>query len=276
MFNIIHFILIIASLCVVIVIVVRKFSLLASLNIESIQAEREAKFKERIISNKIKRNLLKYFSKFSRVVKPVAGIFFLFLKNLYGKLVNFHNEGKGMSVEGGNQSVDELFAAAEDFVKKEDFKNAEESYIKIIEKDSRCVEAFLGLGKLYFESKSYNEAKQTVEHTLKLIENEYGGDGNILKNDRNQEEDACAINISEIYFDLALINKAQEDYENFCKNINKALKIEPNNPRYLDIKLEMSIIKKDKYLAQETYEKFQKANPDNQKLAEIKKEIDEL
>jgi hypothetical protein len=59
-------------------------------------------------------------------------------------------------------------------------------------------------------------------------------------------------------------------------NARKALEIEPNNPRYLDTILEISIIKKDKVLANETYKRLKEVNPENQKLAEIKEEIAEL
>ena len=51
MFNIIPLLLILLSFGVIIYIVVKKFSILANLDVDSIPAEREAKFKEKIIND---------------------------------------------------------------------------------------------------------------------------------------------------------------------------------------------------------------------------------
>jgi hypothetical protein len=58
--------------------------------------------------------------------------------------------------------------------------------------------------------------------------------------------------------------------------MKKALKIEPNNPRYLDTMFRISIIIKDKVLAFEAYDRLSKVNPENQKLAEFKAQLAEL
>jgi len=55
-----------------------------------------------------------------------------------------------------------------------------------------------------------------------------------------------------------------------------ALDAEPNNPRYLDLILDLSIMRKDKKLALESWEKLAAANPDNNKLADLRSKIDSL
>ena len=82
--------------------------------------------------------------------------------------------------------------------------------------------------------------------------------------------------LAAIYFDLAIVDKAMDNFDGALASINKAYKLERNNPRYLDTKLEISIIKKDKISALEAYENLVKVNPDNQKLADFKEKIDEL
>ena len=48
----------------------------------------------------------------------------------------------------------------------------EKIYIEIIGLDSQNIKAFRELGQIYFQRKEYEEAKQTLEHILKLQEDE--------------------------------------------------------------------------------------------------------
>jgi len=59
-------------------------------------------------------------------------------------------------------------------------------------------------------------------------------------------------------------------------SIKRSLEKHPNNPRYLDTMIEISIINKDKISALEAFDKLKEANPDNKKLEEWKKEIRKL
>ena len=51
---------------------------------------------------------------------------------------------------------------------------------------------------------------------------------------------------------------------------------EPNNPRVLDLLLEISILSGDKRLAREAFIKLQAANPENQKLGDWEAKIREM
>ena len=108
-------------------------------------------------------------------------------------------------------------------------------------------------------SQYLTEAKQTFEHILKLMED---------------SEDLTEI--AEIHFNLSLVNQALNNLDEALGNIKRALGIEPNNPRYLDTRLEISIINKDKILALNTYDKLKKAISEIKKLKDFKKQIDEL
>ncbi|MBI3626728.1 tetratricopeptide repeat protein, partial [Candidatus Uhrbacteria bacterium] len=60
------------------------------------------------------------------------------------------------------------------------------------------------------------------------------------------------------------------------KSFAKAVKIEPNNPKYLDQLLEMSIITRDKETAEDVLGRLEAVNPGNQKLTEFRQRIEEL
>lgn len=280
MFDIIPLILILISFAVIIVIVLRKFSILASLDIDNIPAEKEAVFKEQIISKRIKRNLFKHYAKVSRLFLPIKDGVLNFFKWSYQRLLDFkdgYNKEKTVTITT-TDSVEKLFAEAEELIKNDNTDLAEKKLIEIISLDSKSVKAFRVLGKVYSDRKSYSEAKQTMEHALRLAEKAYNDQQLAFENGvkTSADDEGLGIKVAGIYYDIALIHRNEENYKKALETIDNALKIEPNNPKYLDIKVEISIINKDKKGALEAYEKLKNANPDNQKLGEIKESIDKL
>ena len=257
MYNIIPLVLILFSFIIIVVITVRKFPVLANLDVENIPKEKEAKFKEKIISGRLKRNIYQHGSKLNRFTKPVFGAISTFFKWAYNKLHELKDVYKSQEELPGEEAetkADELLIEAKEQIREENLGEAEKILIEIINIDNKNIEAFKTLGELYHERKNFSEAKETFQHVLKLEKEENG----------------------EISFDLALVYKEMGDIDEAENSIKKALIVEPNNPRYLDTKFQISIINKDKAGALSAYNKLKKANPDNQKLDEIKAQINEM
>ncbi|MFH1233943.1 MAG: tetratricopeptide repeat protein [Patescibacteria group bacterium] len=289
MYNIIPLFLILISLIIVIVIVFKKFSTLAILDIENIPAEKEAKFKERIIGAKLKRNVIKWWSQFTRLIGPVAvglgNLFNLLYKKLQRLKDNYQKPE--LSSDDSISKVDKLFNEASDFKKQDDLTTAEKKYIEIVGLDSKNIRAFKELGHLYFEQKNFEEAKQTFEHVLKLKQDDedtYDNLAQIAKESGNlgQAKDdyikSLKINKqnAQTFYNLALVYQAMGNLPKAIDSLKKALKIEPNHPRYLDIMIELSIIIEDKILALDSYDKLVSVNPENKKIELFKKQINEL
>lgn len=259
MYNIIPLILILISLTVIIIIIVKKFPALANLDVNNMPKEKEAKFKEQIISGRLKRNIVMRTSKLARLAKPALEAVGSFFKWSYNKLHELKDSYKSEEKENLSKSeivahVEEFFGEFDKLIKEEKNEEAEKKLIEIINLDNKSVKAFRALGELYRERKDYVEAKQTFEHVLRLEKEESG----------------------ETYFDLALVGMDSEDFAGALFNIKKALEVEPDNPRYLDTLLEISIINKDKAGALEAYKRLKKSNPENQKLDEMKEQIEKL
>jgi tetratricopeptide (TPR) repeat protein len=70
--------------------------------------------------------------------------------------------------------------------------------------------------------------------------------------------------------------EAERDVSGAFRHLQKAVELAPNNPKYLDFLLEVSIMLEEKETALETYEKFHAINPENQKLSEYKARIEAL
>ena len=254
--------LIFISILIIFVIIFGKFPILVSLDVDNILTEKEARFKEKIISNKLKRSLFKwsynlkiFFTKSNNKVN-------LFLENLYKKLYQtkkIYDQNEIINLEKKNEKILNLFKEVNRLLDKKEFLEAERKLVEIIGFDSANVEAFKILGELYLENKNYKEAKQTFNHILKL-----------LKDQNNSQE------VAKIFFNLSLVDKFLGDFKSSLTYIKKALKIEPNNPKYLDTGLNVSIINKDKISAFNMYKVFEEINPDNKKLEEFKNEINEL
>jgi tetratricopeptide (TPR) repeat protein len=274
MYNIIPFILILVSLSVIIMIVVKKFSVLANLDVKNIKSEREARFKERMISNRIKRNYRKYLLLFSRVLKPATEAVSEFIKNLYKKLINLKEEKeRETDIEDDDlPKVEQLFLEADELIGEERFIEAEKKYIEIISQDSKNILAFKKLGKVYFDQKNYTEAKQTLEHALRLTESS----SDFPDNSTDENYSDANTHIAGMYFELALICRETDVNEDALTNIDKALSLEPNNPRYLDAKFDLCVIAKDKNCAVDVFEKLKETDPKNQKLDELRKVVESM
>jgi len=264
MYDIIPLVLILISLLVIIIVAAKKFPALANLDVHNIPAEKEARFKEQIVSNRLAYWFLKWNSKMLRLLRPVFHFANEFFKNQYAKLHELkegYNADPNITPEEMDKKIEQLLKNAEELTRQDELAVAEKKLIEVIGLDSKNIEAFKQLAHLYFDRKDYEEAKQTFEHILKLEEDVDGMEG---------------IKTGETYYNLSLIGEESGSLEEGMNNIKKALKIESNNPRYLDTMLRISIIIKDKISALDAYDRLKKVNPDNQKLEEFKAQIGEL
>lgn len=256
------------SIITIIIIVIRKFPALAILNVDNIPGKKEAKFKEQIMKQRLERDFSSLTLFLNKKRRYLGRISSSFLKNHYQRLLKIKNDlkkYKKISFREKREKIDILLIKAEEAMDQEAYQEAENFLIEVISLDPKKVRAFLDLGESYRLRKSFKEAKETLEHALKLAEQ--------LKRD---PELLAGIIISEIQFSLAGVCEEAGLYEEAIEYGRQALDAEPNNPRYLDLILDLSIMKKDKKLALETWEKLSLANPDNQKLQELREKIDSL
>jgi tetratricopeptide (TPR) repeat protein len=261
MYNLLPFIFIILSLAVIVVIIIRRFPAIASLDVDNIPEEKEARIKEQILGSRLKKNFVKWTSKISKFFKWANKGLVSRTEQFYNKLVDVkasYNEENVASEQDKGERVAKLFEELEELDEREDFEQCEAKLIEIIGLDSKNAKAFEKLGDIYYENKQYSEAKRTYEHALKLI---------------GEDE---AETRAEIYFDLASVSKNKNELDQALSYIKEALRDTPNNPRFLDTLMEISIMNKDKVLAKSTYDKLAKVNPENQKLEEWGKKIEEI
>jgi len=268
MLTIISVILVLLCLVVILTILFKKFPVLAILDVNNLPGDKEAKFKEKIIKQRVERDL-------SKIGGPIAKVF-LFLNNRFSDFLNSaksrlkkvkssYKINTKISWSQRLKMIRELISEAETHLKKENLGEAEESLVEVISLDDKNLKAFLKLADLYDHQKKWTEARQTYEYALKLA--------------RKHKDDSSVMgdsNLSEIYWSLSLVLRELDDLNGAYENIQEALDLEPNNPRYLDLILDLSIIKKDKESALYYLEKLAEVNPENNKLADLSEKISEI
>lgn len=251
----------------VFIIIVRKFSVLSVLNTDNIPGEKEANFKKEIIKKRVDRDLLRFISFFTKTgdwIKKSGAGYLSFFENNLKSLKSFYLKNKILSAQEKKQKIKELFKEIE-LVEKDDESLVESKLLEIINLDEKNSEAFFALGHLYFDLDKLNESIQTFSHALKLLIKE-----------KKEGIRSSNISVSEVYFSLAEVAQKMERLDNALDYIKEALDLEPNNPRFLDLILDLSIIKKDKELARIYYDKMSLINPENKKLLDWEKDINDL
>ncbi len=255
------------------IIVGRKFTILANIDVAEIQSEKNAQLKQQIIANQLRRRFGRIGLISARILKP----FSRFLRNsfdwLYDTLNNWQRAQANREAALGQEiskRVDVLLFEAEELIREARFEAAEKKYIEIIGLDPKNFRAFKNLGEVYLKNQNLNEAKQTLDHALRLkkIPQEQAGKTKIsLGKD---------IEVAQVYFLLAQVFEATGDLAKTIAYLKRALKIEKNSPRYLDRLIEVSILKKDKITALQAFSELEATNPENQKLTSFKEKINSL
>jgi tetratricopeptide (TPR) repeat protein len=120
---------------------------------------------------------------------------------------------------------------------------------------------------VYYRNQNLNEARQTLDHAIRLRR----------KDDALDAENAATdLELAHAYYVLAQVHETAGDLTKAVIQLRRALKIEQNSPRYLDRLIEVSILKKDKIGALDALDRLRSANPENQKLDSFKERIAEL
>ena len=257
---------IIVFVCIAVIawIAVPKFPRVAIINIESIAKEREIKVINRIMLERLRRHWQAVYAFFTTVFGPMA-------KNVGSRILQYYRhllELEKMSrtqplrkLDIGQEITDKL-ALAEKNIAEGKYDQAEELCIDVIELDRHNLTVYEMLADMYVLMKEYKKSRETLRFLLKLLQKQNGeADKHRLAN--------CFSNLGWVY-------QLEHRYQYALANFKKAVELEPSNPRFLDLLLKISIIVRNKNLARQVFHSMRQADPDNQKLPELKAEIDTL
>ncbi len=267
MLTTISIILVLVCLVIIATIIIKKFPALAILDVENIPGQKEAKFKEQIIRTRLERDLAKWGIVFVKVWHFLNSLSSKPLHSAYNKLKlvkDFYRKNTKLTLSERREHIRNLFRLSEDSLKDDDLEKAETSLIEIISLEQKNLPAFVALAEVYIQGKKWAEARQTLGYALKLAK--------VAKDDYY----TGSITLQEIHFSLAWVNENLNNNLEALEHIREALEFEPNQPRYLDLAIDLAIKQKDKNFAILMLDRLREVNPENAKLEEWAEEITEI
>ena len=259
MIDIIALIVFVISGLILAVMIIRKFSVLVALDVNTIPQEIQERKKEDIVEMRLRRKLETAKNGFLKVWTPLAKFVTSMASRFYQKVMELEKkyqenaESVTEAVEINQQKVISLLGESEELVKGEDLQAAEKKLIEVISLDHRSIEAYKKLGAVYISLKDHEHAIESLQYALKL-----------------DEKDAA------VYDEIAQVYAILGDKEKALMYIKEAVKHDPKNPKYIDAWIEKSIEAGDKFSAEQALRKLKKVNPENQKIDEYRQTISEM
>jgi len=298
--DIIAIIIIIICVAAIFYVVAKKFPVLASINIEALAKHKQDQTKKGLIEDRLVRkfksiSVKRFFKEEGDSTNGSSDIQQeSFLKRFYGQMKNIEKKyvdkiriETPLDKEEQEKSITILLKEAVELIDKEEYKLAEEKYIEIIGLDEKSKEAYEGLGDVYFEMKDYEHAKEIYQYLLKINSQDDLDSDNLSnkidKKDKTEEEKeeylkSVSLNneVASYHVDLGGVYMATGEYKKALECYEEAIKLEPKNPRNLDAVISVTVKLKDFVLANKYFDQLKEVNPENEKLDEIKNEIDSL
>lgn len=254
MLNITAFAIIIICLAVITFIIYRKLPLLQHLDVEEFNKEKNKKIF--LLEQRLKRNFNKIKNKMQlkklESIKLKAFNFNGYIKKLYS---NVKKQKKDLILKPENSEIkQDKLNQAQDLFRQGKLKEAEDLLIEIIKDDPKSLDAYRLLAEVYFENKIFVHAEATLEHIVKLAER--------LKQLRAFD-----------YLELAGSKLKLDKLGDALQNAQKALKLEPLNPKILHFMVKTCIMCKQKDLAWRYYRKLKEINGRGNGLDELLEEL---
>lgn len=276
-------------------ILVRHFPQLVRIDVARFMARQEAEKKRALLEERLRRKLLVALVRVRLIARPLGTRIARSLRSLLEHLRNLEHayarEGSRRLTPKDRASVEQkvrvLLSQGEEYLKQEDYMEAERRFVEAIALNPSHVESYKALSVLYIEKKEYDQAKEILKHILKLNHDDpqaYSSLGLIesqLGHLDEAEQDylrsvALAQTVASYHHELGLVYRAKGEAKKALAQFSEAVSLDPSNPKYLHYQIEEAIAAGDKKVAHDAYRRLRGVNPENQKLAELKTRIDEL
>lgn len=275
-YDLIPILVLLVSAAGVLVIFGRKLSQAKTVDVASIPAERELRLKQRLLASRLRRRLQGLARWTAAVCQPAVAVCLRWLKRGYRRVLDW--EARNQPPQAEPRPPGDLGLALEAMVGEAErrrlageFAAAEDQLIKAIGVNPRHVGAYERLGEVYLETKAYDRAREVYTYLIKLLRRGTSRLAAVQSKESGQTQRLAAgyRNLATAYQELGQLAQA-------LQNARKAVAADADNPRMLDFLLKISILVKDRALAEKTWQALHQADPDNAKLDELRTQIDEL
>ncbi len=286
-----------SALVVVLIILFRKFQVLSSIDTKTVPEEKASKVKKDLLEGRLKRKVMNISSKVKETASPYYEKGRKKAGQWYNKVIEMENKYRESKKkvtpitledkEKATSQINDKLREAEDLKNSGNLKAAEEKCIEVVGLDQKNIEAYHLLGDLYLEMKDYEHAKEIFSFLIKFNAQDdkaYEGLGQIASSlgdlDEAKNDLLKSININSkiatYHSNLAKVYEAMDKVQDAIKSYQDALMLEPNNPKHLNGLLQLTILAKNKSLAIRTFDKLKEVNPENERLDELEKEVNNI
>ena len=285
----IGFIILGASIVGMAIVVVRKFPLLANLDLENLPEEKLAKKKKEMVSRRVRAGHSRLALTFLKLAKPVGklwGSLQLKFRIYVGKIERLLHHEQRVKIKAElaqlpSEAVDNklmsLVAEGEQYFHQGNLEKAEEFFIAAIKLDAKFAPAYRGLGDTYLAKGALAEAEETYQFLMQLTPKDDSAMVKISELLEKKGEIEKAINflqqavivndpLSSRFYHLTELLLRVNQPSVAKEAIVQAVELEPRNPKYLDLLVETGILCGDKVLAEKGQRELRLVNPQNQKL----------
>ncbi len=273
-----------ASLIGLAVVIIRKFPILASIDMQVAQKAAAVR-KSNIVEERLRRKFTSLWGVVSERSAPIGQVVQSTWQKTHKKLSDLEHEYRVRSLpvllnrrqrSKVEAETSELVNQARALLDDGETTAAEEKALQAIRYDPRSRAAFELLGELYLDTKEYVQAKEVYLYLLKLAgedETQFEArrqPGSEFTLPASGERDGV---LAGYYFDLANIYHELGEPRLALDAIEAATHIIPNNPKFLDAEIEISIAAGKKQFAADAVRQLAEVNPDNTKIADWQEQI---
>ncbi len=295
MFYILLIIITVSLLIIAFIVVKKMVKLKENLVIEKAQhnvKERQAKIKSRLLEKRLEKDLI------GLKDKVVRGLF-VGGQQALKRLVSFVRYLQRKFIKRGSSwlkikrrvplkdAAANYLLEAQVFLKQRKLDEAEEMFIKVLEKDPKNIEAYMGLGKIYVARNDLNTAEEAYRYIVKIKPKFLEGYKELAKvfettkkwsELRDLAEEILSLGHEQVwvYGHLALAYRRLGYPEKAEEYFKQAVELEPHNEKWLDYLIETAIINKNKNLAQKAFNTLAQISNDEIKLQSYRDKIDLL
>ncbi|MBI4437413.1 tetratricopeptide repeat protein [Candidatus Uhrbacteria bacterium] len=252
-------ILLVLSLAVAGTVVSRKLPQIRVIDVASIPKERERRVKEALILAKLERTggakLHSVMCVLSEIVKTLSRYGRRAVQRLY-RLEQYYQRLRRTASEGAQSYTEEIIKTrleeAQKLIDQDEFIPAEKIFIDVISHNPKSVDAYEALGNMYLESGQVDQARETLQFTLRL------------------SPDDASVHVS-----LAELEMGEGHPKQALSFLRKAIEKRPKNPRYLDFYIEAALATGSLKDARKGILALKDVNPENQKIEEFERRFQE-
>lgn len=247
----------VASVGAIVVLALRKLPYLASLDVKELPDAGEEHMKEVLVYRRLKRKVLDAARNARKGARPIAARVSSWAHAVARKIEATERDYRARARQAARHApkadLTTLLREADELSRRGEFESAEKKFIEIVGLDPHRAATYRALGELYLRFEQYVHAEQSFRHALRI-----------------SPEDA------EVRADLAQLFRAQGKLTTAREEAEFAVAKERANPKFLNLLLDIALELHDRSLAEQTLAQLIEANPENQKLDELRAAVQNM